>query len=598
MLCPTCPILLLAACAVAPGQHPPELALPPRATTAPTGSALLPQLQGLSVAAREAVLWHQFAAGNVPAFLRALTPVTTTATIQGQPRTATFWCTPDYVGVGDDADWFRMPMTPMLAQQLADRLDCVLPTRRMVDAIWAQAPLRLQPFPYNPSVYTITSVSLFHQHHLQIEQQRAGQPQSLLTAGIKKDVVASALIGSWPGRVVIYGWHYPSGVPIQPLSKVHTASYVDYSHGVRLVARRVEIDGVPTTVDAVLSDPVLHPLLGDEGPFTSWRYPAGGNESFPLHDTFPQSGPERAGWLPTFVAPVSVAVAPPPPSGDPTALRVMDPAGGTDALRIEPGVVRDVAIQADLLCEHRPWLSANGFERIGIFVRDRAQGAFDGTLSRQGACYALTWDGADGRLRCLRAHGGVLTDLLPAPRYVPGTAWRRFRLEARGDVLTFWLDGELLLQAVDTTHPDGAFGLGQHEYFATNANMRGTRVDTCHADVPGAFALRLLPGLLPGDVHVRRQRGIPGDVYFTALTIAHGAFPNGWFFGLDPTLPDLVGFLQSGHPLFLGLLDAEGGSEVLLRGLPIGLPLQGVALDLDPTWRWLQPSKPVAVVAR
>jgi hypothetical protein len=34
-----------------------------------------------------------------------------------------------------------MPMTPTLAQQLADRLDCVLPTARMVDRIWAAAPL-------------------------------------------------------------------------------------------------------------------------------------------------------------------------------------------------------------------------------------------------------------------------------------------------------------------------------------------------------------------------------------------------------------------------------------------------------------------------
>ena len=62
----------------------------------------------------------ELAAGNVPEFLRTLVPITSQATIQGQLRTATFWCTPDYVGVGTDVDWFRMPMTPTLAQQLAD----------------------------------------------------------------------------------------------------------------------------------------------------------------------------------------------------------------------------------------------------------------------------------------------------------------------------------------------------------------------------------------------------------------------------------------------------------------------------------------------
>lgn len=577
-------------------QQPPVLVLPPRAANAATGSQLLPTLVGQTVSAREALCWHEFAAGNVPTFLRTLTPVTTSAWIQGQLRTATFWCTRDYVGIGDDTNWFRMPMTPMLAQQLADRLECALPTRRMVDAIWAAAPVKLAPFPYSPAVYDITSVSLFHQHHLQIEQQRAGQSQSLLVAGTKKDVVASALIAQWPGRVVIYGWHQISGAPIQPLSKVHTSSYVDYSHGVRLVAREVVVDGVRTTIDAVLADPVLHPLLGDEGPFSSWRYPAGTAESFPLHDAFATGLPQLTSWRSTFVAPTAVAASPPPPSGDAMVVRVMDPAGGTEVLRLSSGLVRDVGVQADLLCEHRPSLSANGFERIGVFVRDRADGAFDGTSSRVGECYALTWDGGDGRLRCLRATGGVLTDLLPQPRFVTGTAWRRFRLEAVGNVLTFWLDGERLLQVVDTTHAAGAFGIGFHEYFATNANMRGTRADSFHADVPGAFTLRLQPGPQSGRLRVRRERGIPGDSYFTAFTIVPGAFPNGWFFGLDPALGDVLGFLQSGHPLFVGALDAAGAHTFDVWGLPIGLPLQAVAVELDPTWRWLSPSPPVATV--
>lgn len=265
--------LLLAACATAPDQDWRGLELPPRASSAVTGAELLAALDGLSLTERESLLWREFRTGNVPSFLRTLVPVTTSAVIQGRKRTATFWCTPDYVGFGSAADWFRMPMSPTLAQRIADQLDCVLPTRHMVDAIWAHASLRLQPVPFHPSTHDIVAVSLFHRHHQQIEAQRSGRPRSQLTVGCKKDVVASALIGSWPGRVVIYGWHYPNGKPIQPLSKVHTFGHVDYSHGVRLVSRYVEVDGVPTTVDAVLADPFLQPLLSDEGPFTSWRYP-------------------------------------------------------------------------------------------------------------------------------------------------------------------------------------------------------------------------------------------------------------------------------------------------------------------------------------
>jgi len=89
------------------------------------------------------------------------------------------------------------------------------------------------------------------------------------------------LIASWPGRVCIYGWHYQNGTPIQPLSKVHTFPHVDYSHGIRLVARTCEVDGAFSTIDAVLADPALHVLLSDEGPFASWHYPAGTNEALP-----------------------------------------------------------------------------------------------------------------------------------------------------------------------------------------------------------------------------------------------------------------------------------------------------------------------------
>ncbi|MBL8901559.1 MAG: hypothetical protein JNM84_28285 [Planctomycetes bacterium] len=583
-------------CATVAAQHPPELALPPRGGSALTGSAFPPLLQGLAVAERERLLWHELAAGNVPDHLRVLVPVTTSAVIQGRTRTARFYVTPDYVGVGRTGDWFRVPLTPHLAQQLADRLECALPTRRMVDAIWAAAPLKLQPFPYSPSVYNILSVALFHQHHLQIESQRAGAPPERLTAGIKKDVVASALIASSPGRVCIYGWHYPSGAPIQPLSRVHESTYADYSHGIRLVARRMEVDGVSTTVEAVLQDPLLHPLLSDEGAIPSSRYPASSYESFPWNDRFPSPGPELASWRAKFTAPISVATQPAPPSGDATALRIQDPAGGTESLRLEPGFVRDVVFEADLLCDHRPEVAASGYERMGIFVRDRASGAFDGTSSQQGACYALCFDSNDGRVRCLRVSGGVLIDLLPSPRYAPATAWRRFRLEAEGTRLRFALDGELLLEVVDATHSEGAFGIGYHEYFSSNALMRGTRVDAVHAEVPNAFALELRSGLSPGSLELRRRRGSPGDFYLTVFTFQPGAFPNGWFYGLDPAPAELAFQLSALHPIFVGRLDARGESELLVPGLPAGLSMQAVALTLDPSLRLLRAARPVALV--
>ena len=46
---------------------------------------------------------------------------------------------PDYLAVGSDDDFVRMPMTPQTAQQIADLFGCILPTRKMVDAIDAAA---------------------------------------------------------------------------------------------------------------------------------------------------------------------------------------------------------------------------------------------------------------------------------------------------------------------------------------------------------------------------------------------------------------------------------------------------------------------------
>ena len=93
-----------------------------------------------------------------------------------------------------------------------------------------------------------------------------------LTAGHQKDLVISNRLTQKPDRVAIYGWHQQNGKPIQGLSTVHESTYADYSHGVRLVRNRVLVDGQPTTVAAVLADPVLQPLLSDEGAFTQARY--------------------------------------------------------------------------------------------------------------------------------------------------------------------------------------------------------------------------------------------------------------------------------------------------------------------------------------
>ena len=99
-------------------------------------------------------------------------------------------------------------------------------------------------------------------------------------SGNKKDVVVTPQLhdGSRPPppRVAIYGWIYPDGTVIQPLSLVHEETYADYSHGIRLVRSRMVLNERDTTVATVLRDHDLASLISDEGPLTNARYPTNG----------------------------------------------------------------------------------------------------------------------------------------------------------------------------------------------------------------------------------------------------------------------------------------------------------------------------------
>ena len=94
-----------------------------------------------------------------------------------------------------------------------------------------------------------------------------------LVAGHKKDIVTTNRLKEKPNRVAIYGWHKLDGKPIQPLTIVHGDTYVDYSHGVRLVAREVLLDGRAAQIEDVLRDPALAPLLSAEGPIRAALVP-------------------------------------------------------------------------------------------------------------------------------------------------------------------------------------------------------------------------------------------------------------------------------------------------------------------------------------
>ncbi len=252
------------------GERGEGLTIPPRPEDAPGGRVFMKRIEALPADERDMAIRKELLRGNVPGFMRRFVTIHTRTKIGDDSElSATYDVSPDYLCVGSDEDYVRVPVTPMTAQAVADRFGCALPTRKMVDDIYDQAAVKLAPLPLTEQRQSVTSLL---QHNGLIEWQREGHVLGKLVAGIKKDVVVTNRLKEKPGRVAIYGWHRLNGEPIQPLSTVHTESYTDYSHGVRLIKQAVGLGDQTATVEQVLSDPSLAQLLSDEGVIESAGY--------------------------------------------------------------------------------------------------------------------------------------------------------------------------------------------------------------------------------------------------------------------------------------------------------------------------------------
>jgi hypothetical protein len=243
----------------------PLLSLPPRPANAIGGAEFARRTSGLSSEDRDRAVVAELERGNVPSFLGHLTPVRLTAGADERAApAATIWVTPDYLAIGSDDDFLYVPLTYYSATLVADRFGSVLPTARMVDAIYEQSAHHLHPVPL-PAGPLMRSNLYLERHQLRIDEQRSGLRLGELISGHKKDLVLTNRLRLFPDRVAIYGWHRAPHDPIQPLSTVHGARYVDYSHGVRLVSTTVLVDGRPRSIYDALQDSRVAPVLSREG---------------------------------------------------------------------------------------------------------------------------------------------------------------------------------------------------------------------------------------------------------------------------------------------------------------------------------------------
>jgi hypothetical protein len=171
-------------------------------------------------------------------------------------------------------------MSPITAQAVADAYRMMLPTYKMVQDIFTFASFR-QIASTLQFGSQMGSTDYFKKHSDIVVKQLSNVPLQALCDGYKKNIIVSKKMETKPNSVFIYGWmkdqsgNFWQDLPLYP---GHDRMYSDYSHGVRLVDRKmmltnlvdeksVEVDGFD-----ILKDDKLSKLLSAEGPVPNPRY--------------------------------------------------------------------------------------------------------------------------------------------------------------------------------------------------------------------------------------------------------------------------------------------------------------------------------------
>ena len=191
----------------------------------------------------------------------------------------------DVLSIGSIADFVRMPLTTPYAQSIANLSGSLLPTPWLEYMIWRAAEVKLTPVSMEPNLGASLEQYAVHSNLIDNTLARENVWPGTLIAGIKKGVVVANFYK--PGKVLLFGWYRrfltkdgaltatpapdvfddgkPIGAlnrqPIQPKSNVHAEGYVDYSHGIRLVAPTCLVNGETWETIRLYSHPTLSRLV-------------------------------------------------------------------------------------------------------------------------------------------------------------------------------------------------------------------------------------------------------------------------------------------------------------------------------------------------
>lgn len=252
--------------------------IPVKKDNAMVGSQFAKSIMGISGAIRENAILVELLNGNVPDFMR--TQVHVASVNEKIGFSLTYTVMPRFLCIGTNEDHLYIPMAPTTAQTVADAYGSFLPTYKIVQDIFMFASFRqiASPMKYGPEM---TSTDYYKKHNDIVVKQLENVPFQALCDGYKKNVIISKNMEMKKDSVFIYGWmkdqagNFWQGLPLFP---GHSRSYADYSHGIRLIDRKMMLtdlsDQSSIEVDAydILKDQKLCVLLSSEGPVTTPHY--------------------------------------------------------------------------------------------------------------------------------------------------------------------------------------------------------------------------------------------------------------------------------------------------------------------------------------
>ncbi|MBF0441678.1 MAG: hypothetical protein HQK54_07210, partial [Oligoflexales bacterium] len=118
--------------------------IPERPQGSPGGLEFMESTRN-SIKMREIVALKELISGNIPSFLKRLKPVFLYLKTDTEVHKGIVWVMPDYLSIGSDDNFVRIPVTPMTAQTVANRFGFCLPTTKLVDEIYLQADIQIPP---------------------------------------------------------------------------------------------------------------------------------------------------------------------------------------------------------------------------------------------------------------------------------------------------------------------------------------------------------------------------------------------------------------------------------------------------------------------